>query len=91
MQNKKDKSCRLVETTSRTLNNIYILDEIGKISCFLVKEDEIFLWNNRMGHMHFDNLVKSNKKKAVRDMQEISKLVRTICKHCQHGKKIRVE
>lgn len=42
-----------------------------------------------MGHMRFDNLVKINKKKAVRDMPEI--LNPTMCQHCRHGKQTRVE
>ena len=65
---RRKKSGRLVGTTSRTPNNIYNLDEIGKESCCLVKEYESWLWNKRMGHMHFGNLVKINKKEAVRDM-----------------------
>ena len=44
-----------------------------------------------MGYLHFDNLVKSNKKQAVREMQKITKPKNTLCKHCQHGKKTKVE
>jgi hypothetical protein len=39
-----------------------------------------------MGHMHFDNFVKVNKRKAVREMLQITKPTNTLCKHCQQGK-----
>jgi hypothetical protein len=80
-----------VATTIRNPNNIYILNEIGKERCFLEKEDESWIWNKIMGHMHFDNLVKINRKEAVREMPEISKPSNTMCKHYQHGKQTRVE
>ena len=36
--------------------------------------------------MHFDNLVKVNKREAVREMPQITKPTNTLCKHCQQGK-----
>jgi hypothetical protein len=39
-----------------------------------------------MGHMHFYNLVKVNKRGAVREMPQITKPTNTLCKHCQQGK-----
>ncbi len=41
--------------------------------------------------MNFDNLIKINEKKAAREFPEISKLVNTIWKQCQHGKQTRVK
>jgi hypothetical protein len=75
---RKEGSGRLMTTTIRTPNNIYILNEIEKKKCFLGKEDESCLWHKRMGHMNFDNLVKINKKEAVREMPEISKPTSTV-------------
>ena len=43
-----------------------------------------------MGHISFENLIKSNKKDAVRDLPKIIKPSKPICKHCQIGKKTRV-
>jgi hypothetical protein len=40
-----------------------------------------------MGHVHFDNLVKVNKREAVIEMPQITKPTNTLCKHCQQGKK----
>ena len=88
---RKKKSGKLVATTTRTANNIYILDDIGKESCCLGKEEEIWLWHRRMGHLHFENLVKINKKQAVREMPKITKPKNILCKHCQHGKQTKVE
>jgi hypothetical protein len=41
----------------------------------------------RMGHIHFDNLVKFRKREAVREIPQIMKPTNTLCKHCQQGKK----
>jgi hypothetical protein len=40
-----------------------------------------------MWNIHFDNLVKFNKREAVREMPQIMKPTNTLCKHCQQGKK----
>ena len=87
---RKVGSGKLVATTARTPNNIYILDDIEKVRCCLGKEDESWLWHRRMGHIHFDNLVKISKKQAVREMPDITKPTNTMCKHCQHGKQTKV-
>jgi transposase InsO family protein len=39
-----------------------------------------------MGHMHFDNLVKVNKREAVREIPQIMKPTNTLCKHWQQEK-----
>jgi hypothetical protein len=76
----------LVGTAARTSNNIYVLSEIGNEKFCLGKEDESWLWNRRMGHMYFDNLIKVSKREAVREMPQITKPTNTLCKHCQEGK-----
>jgi hypothetical protein len=63
---RKEGSRKLVATAARASRNIYVLSEIGNEKCFLRKEDEICLWNRIMGHIHFDNLVKVNKREVVR-------------------------
>jgi len=50
----------------RTLNNIMFLNEIGNERCFLGKENEMWIWHRKMGHMNFENLVKITKKEAVK-------------------------
>ena len=39
-----------------------------------------------MGHIHFDNLVKVNKREVVREMPQITKPTNTLCRHYQQGK-----
>ena len=51
--------------------------------------DESWLWNRRLGHLDFDNLVKISKKEVVRDLPKIVKPLNSVCKHCQHGKQTR--
>jgi hypothetical protein len=83
---RKEVSGKLVATAARTSSNIYVLSEIGNEKCCLGKADESWLWHRRMGHMHFDNLVKVSKREAVREMLQITKPTNTLCKHCQQGK-----
>jgi hypothetical protein len=83
---RKEGSGKLVATAARTSSNIYVLSEIENEKCCLGKEDESWLWHIRMGHMHFDNLVKVSKREAVREMPHITKPTNTLCKHCQQGK-----
>jgi hypothetical protein len=59
---RREGSRKFVGIAARTSNIIYVLSEIGNEKCFLGKEDESWLWHGRMGHMHFDNLVKVNKR-----------------------------
>jgi transposase InsO family protein len=67
-----------------------VLSEIGNKKCCLGKEDESCLWNKRMGHIHFDNFVKVNKREAVREITQITKPTNTLCKHCQQGKQTKI-
>jgi transposase InsO family protein len=76
----------LAATTARTSSNTYVLSEIGNEKCCLGKEDESWLWHRRMGHMHFDNLLKVRKREVVREMPQITKPINNLCKHCQQGK-----
>jgi hypothetical protein len=83
---RKEGSGKLVTRAARTSSNIYVLSKIGNKKCCLGKEDESWLWHRRMGHMHFDNLVKFSKREEVREMPQITKPTNTLCKHCQQGK-----
>jgi hypothetical protein len=70
----------------RTQNNVYILVEINREKCFIGKTDERWLWNKRMRHIKFDNLVKISTNQIIRDMPKITKPSNIICRLCQHGK-----
>jgi hypothetical protein len=82
---RKEGSGKLIARTARTSSNLYVLSEIGNEKCFLGKKDEIWLWNRRMGHIHFNNIFKVNKKEEVREIPQITKPTNTLCKHCQQG------
>jgi hypothetical protein len=88
---RKEGLGKLVATAARTSSNIYVLSEIGNEKCCLGKEDESWLWHRRMGHMHFDILVKVSKREAVREMPHITKPTNTLCKHCQQGKQTKTK
>jgi hypothetical protein len=75
---RKEGSGKLVSTAARTSGNIYVLSEIGNEKCCLGKENESWLWQRRMGHMHFDNLVKVSKREVVREMPHITKPTNTL-------------
>ena len=57
------------------------------MKCCLGKEDESWIWNRIMGHIHFGNLVKVNKREAIREMPQITKPTNTLCNHYQPAKK----
>jgi hypothetical protein len=76
----------MIATAARTSSNVYVLSEIGNEKCFLGKEDESWLWQRRMGRIHFDNLVKVRKREAIREIPQTTKPTNTLCKHCQQGK-----
>jgi hypothetical protein len=65
---RKEGSKKLIATTAITLSNIYVLSEIGNEKCCLGKEDESWLWHRRMGHIHFENLVKVSKEESIREI-----------------------
>jgi hypothetical protein len=88
---RKEGSWKLVSTATRTSSNIYVLSEIGNEKCCLGNEDESWLWNKRMGHIHFDNLVKVRKREAFREMPQITKPTNTLCKHCQQRKQTKTK
>jgi hypothetical protein len=81
---------KLVAVAPRTSSNVYILNIDEEEKCCLSQVYESWLWNIRLGHLSFDNLIKSNEKKAVRDLPKVIKPSDSICKHCQIGKQRRV-
>ena len=87
---RKQGSRKLVAITTRTLNNIYVLDKIESEKCHLGKEDERWIWHRRMGHIHVDNLVKVYKNQEVHNMLEVTNPTNSVCGQCQHGKQTRV-
>ena len=87
---RRKDSGKLVGTTSRTPENVYILNTKLDEECHINLVDESWLWDRRLGHIDFDNLVKVNNLGAVRNMPKITKPSNPICRHCQLGKETRI-
>jgi hypothetical protein len=81
---------KLVGTSPRTPKNVYILDAKLNEECHINLVDENCLWNRRLGHINFENLVKFNNLGAVRSLPKIIKPSNTMCRHCQLGKQTRI-
>ena len=84
MWNKKNDLGRLVGTVVRNSSNVYVLE--NEEHCYISMIDESWWWNRRIGHLNFENIMKISKKGDVRDLQKIVKPLKSVCKHCQHGK-----
>jgi hypothetical protein len=73
----------LVATAARTSNNIYVLSEIGNEKCSLGKEYESWLWNRRMGHIHFDKLIKVETRRRIHSPEQtnlaLSSMIEPTC------------
>jgi hypothetical protein len=87
---KSVNSGQVVAKGIRTKNNVYVLKE-EKEECHLIKYDESWLWNRRLGHLNFDHLVKLRNCGAVKDLPKISNPYHYVCKPCQIGKLTRAQ
>jgi hypothetical protein len=89
---RSEKKCigKLVAVAPRTYSNVYILNIDEEEKCCLSQVYESFLWHRRLVHLIFDNLIKSNGKKTIRDLLKVIKPSNSICKHGQIEKKTRV-
>jgi hypothetical protein len=84
------KGCKVIDANIgktivkvvRSLENVYVLEE-GKEKCCIGKNDEIWLWHKRIGHLIFNQIVKLGRKYVVRDIPKNSKPENTVCKSCQ--------
>ena len=56
------------------------------VACLVVKLDDVWLWNKRLCHVNFDNLISISKMKKVKGLPKLKKLDNTMCKQCQLGK-----
>jgi hypothetical protein len=87
---RREDTGKLVGTAPRTPENVYILDAKLNEECHMNLVDKNFLWNRRLGHINFDNLVKFNNLGAIRNLQNIINPSNTMCRHCQLGKQTRI-
>jgi hypothetical protein len=62
-----------VAVAPRTSSNVYILNIDEEEKCCLSQVDESCLWNRNLGHLSFENLIKTKEKEAFRDLQKVIK------------------
>jgi hypothetical protein len=87
---RREDSGKLVGTAPRTLENVYILNKKLNEECHINLVDENWLWNRRLGHIKFDNLVKVYNLGLVRNFPKIINPSNPMCRHCQLGRKTRI-
>ena len=87
---RRKNSGKLVGVASRTPENVYILNTRQSEKCHMNLVNESWLWNRRLGHINFDNIMKVRNIGVVRNLPKIIKPSNPICRHCQLGKHTRV-
>ena len=75
----------LVGIGNQTKCNIFYLD-LTESSCFLAQVEESWLWNKRLCHVNFDNLINIRKNRRMRDIPSLKKPNMGVYKNCQIGK-----
>ena len=80
-----DGKGNLVGSGKQTKGNLFYLD-LSDFSCFIAQVEESWLWNKRLCHVNFDNLVKIRKHKIIRGVPSLKKFDMDLCKNCQIGK-----
>ncbi|XP_059668781.1 uncharacterized protein LOC132313857 [Cornus florida] len=89
--------CNVVDTESekilfsacRSSGNVYTVSEEATY-CNLTSLNEAILWHKRLGHLHFKNLIKILKLKAVKGLPDLNFSDNHLCKACQQGKQTKV-
>ena len=77
-----DTNGNLIGKGDQTRSNQFYLD-INDATCLIVKTDDVWLWNKRLYHVNFDNLININNMKKVRGFPKLKKPNNIMCKKCQ--------
>ena len=67
-----DTNGKLIRKGDQTKSNLFYLD-IEDATCVVVKFDDVWLWNKRLCHVNFDNLVSINNMKKIRGLPKLKK------------------
>lgn len=86
-----DKSNQIILTGSRTKGNIYIIKECGENEsrCLITKDQENYLWHQRIGHINFKLMKILLKNEIGKGIPKLSDEKSELCKACQLGKQIK--
>ena len=77
-----DTDRNLIRKGDQTRSNLFYLD-MEDVACLIVKLDDVWLWNKRLCHVNFDNLINIRKMKKVRGLPKLKKPNNTMCKQYQ--------
>lgn len=80
-----DETEKLIGTGEQSKDNLFYLDN-AETSCLSDKNEGVWLWNQKLCHVNFDNMVKISNKKKVRCLPSLSEHDYAMCKQCQMGK-----
>ncbi|KAK2453398.1 gag-protease polyprotein [Trifolium repens] len=84
---------KVVMTGMRSKDNCYhwVDDEDANIStCLVSKEEEVWLWHQKLGHLHLRGMKKAISTGAIRDLPKLNIEEGRICGECQIGKQTRM-
>lgn len=87
---KKNGSRKIIGRRIRILENVQILEEIQGGKCYIGHVYGSWIWNKRLGHFNFGNMVKICQTHVVRGIPKITRPSNKFCKSCQMGKQRRV-
>ncbi|KAK2378305.1 putative mitochondrial protein [Trifolium repens] len=89
----KDAQGKVVMTGMRSKDNCYhwVDNEDSNIStCLVSKEEEVWLWHQKLGHLHLRGIKKAISTGAIRDLPKLNIEEGRICGECQIGKQTRM-
>jgi hypothetical protein len=84
---------KVVMTGMRSKDNCYhwVDNEDSNIStCLVSKEEEVWLWHQKLGHLHLRGIKKAISTGAIRDLPKLNIEEGRICGECQIGKQTRM-
>lgn len=80
-----DDGGKLVGIGAQSKGNLFYLDNVES-SYLMMKNEDAWLWNKRLCHVNFDNMIKIIRKKNIRGFPSLSKLDHVMCHQCQKRK-----
>jgi hypothetical protein len=84
-----DKKGEVLMRGTRSKDNCYIWvsqEEAHISTCLLSKEEEVKLWNKKLGHLHLKGMKKAISSEAIRGLPNLIIVEGSICGECQIGK-----
>ena len=80
-----DTNGNLIGKGDQTRSNMFYLN-IEDATYLIIRFDDVWLWNIRLFHVNFDNLISINNMKKVGGFPKLKKPDNVMCKQCQLGK-----